>query len=148
MECLANADCAGVAGSRLCHTTTNQCVPCLVGFGCSAPNAQCKVNANSALNACVQCLSDGNCSGTPATPACDTVSNKCVACTSTHTTTCLSPFTKCLTNLDATKNKCVQCTASAQCPMAKGICDTATTNRCTACLVNMDCTLMSHQSVW
>ena len=141
VECLANADCAGVAGKPACDTTTNQCVPCLAGFGCSAPNAQCKVNANSAMNSCVQCLSDGNCSG--ATPACDTVSNKCVACTSTNTTACLAPFTKCLTDLDATKNKCVECTASAQCPVAKGICDTATTNRCTACLVNMDCTLMS-----
>jgi|JI10StandDraft_1071094.scaffolds.fasta_scaffold05270_2 hypothetical protein len=143
VRCLTNSDCAGVAGNPACDTTTNQCVPCLVGFGCSAPNAQCKVNANSAMNACVQCLSDTNCSGTPATPACDTGINKCVACTSTNTTACVAPFTKCLTNLDATKNACVECTASAQCPMDKGICQTATSHRCTACLADMDCRLMS-----
>jgi Cys-rich repeat protein len=91
------------------------------------------------MNACVQCLADGNCSGTPATPACDTGINKCVACTSINTTTCVSPFAKCLTNVDPTKNACVECTASAQCPMAKPQCDMVTTHRCAACLANGDC---------
>ena len=143
VECLANADCAGVAGKPACDTTTNQCVPCLAGFGCTAPNAQCKVNANSAMNQCVQCLADGNCLGTPATPACDLGINKCVACTAVNTMACVAPFSKCLTNLDANKNKCVECTASAQCGTSKPLCDTVTSNRCTECLVNMDCTSMS-----
>ena len=69
VSCRDDDDCS--APTAACDVTQKICVPCrdsggVPHKGCSAPNPACKVDANPAANVCVQCTSDGHCTG-PAT---------------------------------------------------------------------------------
>lgn len=163
LQCVDLATNFGACGSctNACSTlTATQCQggSCKCGSNpfCTGANPFC----NSTSLTCVQCLNDGNCSGTPATPkcknqtscvqclgpmdcpnagatACDTGSNTCVECIDDSTCT-----TAGLTHCNTTSKKCVQCTADAQCGAGEQ-CDPGT-NTCVDCYNDAGCGAGQH----
>ncbi len=129
--CSSNADCSG--STPYCATSgvnTGECVLCLNNAECSAMNAS--TPRCSATNACVQCLTDVDCSGT--TPACD-AAGSCTAC-ATDADCALTPTTPACEYTGA----CGQCSAtnSSQCSGGTGICDYPS-GTCVSCEFNTDC---------
>jgi Cys-rich repeat protein len=66
VECRNDADCG--TGTPACDTTTKTCVPCRASgtvphVGCMDPLHACLVNANPAMNMCVECTTNAHCSG-------------------------------------------------------------------------------------
>jgi hypothetical protein len=154
VQCTENAQCTQ-PGLTLCHPTELTCVGCLTHAACAAldggatpvcdpgnfrcragcfTNQNCKAPTpacNKTTLTCQQCIVNGDCSITPATPKC-TSQGTCVQCLATGD--CSGATPKC----DTTTNKCVQCLGNGDCTTA-GLtkCDPA--GQCVECLVKADC---------
>jgi len=154
IACKTDTECTAVAGKPACSvhvtdSTKNQCVPCIVGDGCTAPTPTCKVDViDPSKNMCLVCLASTDCP--VANPACfkdpggNDTKNICVECLSAAN--CKAPTSKCYVNAaDATKNACTVCLANADCtaPTATKCSVDAMDkhlNVCTQCLADADCT--------
>lgn len=168
VECLGNADCKDPS-KPVCDTTNNTCVRCVTDAQCPAGNVCTNktcvpgCNANHPCpagqvcgpnNQCVQCTSDANCSG--ATPRCDTMTNRCVACLPGATDNCpVGQYCRpdfvcergCKTGADCPSGMCVNhsctgCTSDTQCA-AGNVCQMGTcVSACSAanpCGTGLDC---------
>lgn len=82
---------------------------------------------------CEPCASDDDCAGRDATPACDTATGACVACTADSQGICAVDGYVC----KAGGNECVQCNANDDCPESAPHCGEE--NECSACVSDADC---------
>ncbi|HEY3449874.1 MAG TPA: lamin tail domain-containing protein [Myxococcales bacterium] len=123
--CTASAQCT--AGSaKVCDLTSGKCVVCTTGEGCGATE---HCDTAVADGKCVSngCVDNGGCTGTPATPTCDTATGKCVVCTATSG--CAAPL---VCDTGAANGKCVDCLLSADCKGSAKVCDQKKCVNCTA----------------
>jgi MYXO-CTERM domain-containing protein len=123
--CTADASCP--PSTPRCNQTSNACVQCLSNGDCGGDSPICKANK------CEACASDADCTGTPATPACE-VWGACGQCSSTNATACTGNTTIC----DFPSGTCVGCEFNSDCAGDTPTCDTAS-HMCRACASNADC---------
>jgi hypothetical protein len=88
VQCVTNANCAGVTGKPVCNTATNTCVQCTA----------------TSMAAC-----------TGGTAVCDTAIDTCVACTGSSMTACVAPTPVCDTTMDMGHDTCVACNVNTDC---------------------------------
>lgn len=131
--CASNADCLNFTDTRVCDTTTQQCVACVRDADCgSTTNAKVCV-ANKCEDRPNGCAADADCAGNPAGRKCKLTTKLCV---------------ECIGNIDCIGgNVCVQnacapangaCADSTACKDPTPVCDTSA-RQCVACLEDSNC---------
>ncbi len=136
--CNSSLDCAATPATPVCDTVAHKCVVCTSAEGC-LNGKRCDLGVEGGQCVDATCAADGDCSGTPATPICDTTGGKCVVCTAARG--CTAPAT-CDTSV--TGGQCQGCTASSQCTGGTAhVCDTAT-GKCVACTDTEGCDATEH----
>jgi len=128
--CAADAECAALKDpARSTCTPTGACVQCTAtnAAKCTGATSVC----NTAINACVECLTNATCAG--AKPICATATNTCRGCTGAVDCSAFVGRTAC-----ATTGACVQCTDNTTCSGTTPICATAT-NTCRKCSADSEC---------
>jgi uncharacterized membrane protein YgcG len=110
-QCVACTDATKCSGATpVCDATTDTCRGCTTDADCKAPMPACATGAADAKHGqCVACTSSAQCSG--ATPVCDATSDACVECVTDGD--CKDPSTPTCTN--HTCGKCIgpQCGGSS-----------------------------------
>ena len=135
--CYLDSDCPSPLSPRCYLTSCVGCVSSIISLLDNCIRFAATPLCNTATGACVQCLSDSDCSSTAAVE-CSTT-NTCVPCT--HSSQCstrfpLTPFCK----DPGASGTCVQCITDTDCPTTTLAKCSATTNTCVSCTENDHCT--------
>jgi hypothetical protein len=129
-DCVAQQLCAGSSRFSVCHPRTGRCaLACEPGAGDAALQCPLGERCDPALELCVACLGDTDCSGSLA--ICDTRLNRCVECTSNENCPAIRPV------CDASLS-CVECVEDGDCAATGEVC-LAELSRCVQCRDDADC---------
>jgi hypothetical protein len=134
---------SAVCASGACDASDNTCGIGLEHATCASTDqctaGVCVLTGDNA-GRCEPCVSDASCTG--ATPACNTTTNHCVACTGASHELCTGDAPLCNTSTNA----CMACSADHAAVATAGSCPSANAPLCTAtgacgkCTANSDCT--------
>lgn len=143
-ECVTSEDCGDdeVCCNQLCDDAFKyKCVECYNKDHCDGD--PCDMNTYTCIDG-GGCQNDDACSGS--TPACDTETGECVACTAENDTVCADKDKVC----EPESHQCVECLTGDDCSAGAPVCKSAEESRpytCVQCTSDDDCNTTCNTTV-